>query len=264
MRARWHNRPMALHIEHDGPVASLVIDRPDRHNAFTDEMWSNLPPMLSDVAERSDVRVLVVRSASDRVFSAGADVEDLKRAIEDPSRADRGLAVIQAAFQALIDFPKPTIAMIRGACHGGGVGLSVCCDLRLADTTAVFSIPPARLGLLYPYPALQRLVWMIGPGMAKLLLFSARRFDATTARDIGFLDELHSPDALGGAVAALASEIAANGPEAIVAMKRVVALTERADSQSSAIARELELAAITGPEHAEGVTAFLEKRRPEF
>jgi enoyl-CoA hydratase/carnithine racemase len=255
---------MALHIEVDGVVASLVIDRPDRHNAFTDEMWSNLPPMLADLAARPDVRVLVIRSASDRVFSAGADVEDLERAIAEPGRADRGLAVIQSAFQAIIDFPRPTIAVIRGACHGGGVGISVCCDLRVADTTAMFSIPPARLGLLYPYPALQRLVWMIGPGRAKLLLFTARRFDADTAARIGFLDEIHAPDALDGAVSTLVSEIAGNGPAAIGAMKRVVALTERADGQSREIARRLELEAVTGPEHAEGVSAFLEKRRPEF
>jgi enoyl-CoA hydratase/carnithine racemase len=255
---------MALHIEIDGAVASLLIDRPDRHNAFSDEMWSSLPPKLADLATRPEVRVLLVRSTSDRVFSAGADVEDLERAIAEPDRADRGLAVIQAAFQAIIDFPRPTIAVIRGACHGGGVGISVCCDLRVADTTAVFSIPPARLGLLYPYPALQRLVWMIGPGRAKLLLFTARRFDAETAERIGFLDEIHAPEALDGAVSSLVSEIAGNGPAAIEAMKRVIALTERADGQSREIARRLELDAITGPEHAEGVSAFLEKRRPEF
>jgi enoyl-CoA hydratase/carnithine racemase len=255
---------MSLHLEYDGPLATLVIDRPDRHNAFSDEMWSNLPPMLADVGARTDARVLVLRSASDRVFSAGADVEDLKRAIADPSLADSGLAVIQAAFQALIDFPMPTIAMIRGACHGGGVGLSVCCDLRVADTTAVFSIPPARLGLLYPFPALQRLVWLVGPGRAKQLLFSARRFDAVTAERIGFLDELHEPTGLEPATERLAAEIAANAPAAIGAMKRIIGLTEQADARSSAIARELELAAISGPEHAEGVAAFLEKRSPEF
>lgn len=255
---------MSLHIEFDGPVADLVIDRPDRHNAFSDAMWANLPPMLSDVAARSEVRVLVVRSANNRIFSAGADVEDLQRAIAAPDTADRGLAVIQAAFQSLIDFPRPTIAMIRGACHGGGVGISVCCDLRVADTTAVFSIPPARLGLLYPFPALQRLVWMIGPGRAKQLLFSARRFDAEMAERIGFLDELHAPENLEVAVRQLADEIAANAPAAIEAMKRVVALTENADGDAAALARQLELAAIRSPEHVEGVAAFLEKRRPQF
>jgi enoyl-CoA hydratase/carnithine racemase len=255
---------VAIHTEVDGAVAHLVIDRPDRHNAFSHEMWATLPRLLAEIAAWPNVRVVVLRSADDRVFSAGADVDDLRRAIVKPENADRGLAVIQAAFQSLIDFPKPTIAAIRGACHGGGVGLAVCCDLRLGDTTAVFSIPPARLGLLYPYPALQRLVWMLGPGRAKLLLFSARRFNAETAAQIGFLDEIHEPDELDDAVLRLAGEIAGNAPGAIEAMKRVIGLTENADPNTVAIARTLELAALTGGEHAEGVAAFLEKRPPSF
>lgn len=255
---------MSLRIEYDGSIATLVIDRPARHNAFSDEMWSEMPSMLHAAAGRPEVRVLVVRSAIDRVFSAGADVEDLRRANADPPSASSGLAVIQAAFQALIDFPKPTIAVIRGACHGGGVGLAVCCDVRMSDTTAVFSIPPARLGLLYPFPALQRLVSMVGPGRAKLLLFSARRFDARTAERIGFVDALHEPQDLDPAVDLVTTEIVSNAPVAIEAMKRVVGLIEQADPEVIALARQLEMAAVTGSEHAEGVSAFLDKRPPRF
>ncbi len=253
-----------LRLETDGPIANLLIDRPDRHNAFTEEMWAQMPGLLDMAAEQEAVRVLVLESTDARVFSAGADVTELRKGLEHPEGADRGLAVIQAAFSALIEFPKPAIAVIRGACHGGGVGIAVCCDIRLGDHTAGFSIPPARLGLLYPYPALRRLVWLLGPGQAKRLLFSARSFDAVEARAIGFLDQLYEPGELDEGVDRLVTEIAANGPSAVRAMKEIVNLTERAASEVELVAKRLERDAALGPEHSEGVRAFLEKRPPQF
>lgn len=253
-----------LRLEHADRVANLVIDRVDRHNAFTDVMWAEMPRLLEQASNDESVRALVLRSSDARVFSAGADVQDLQRALDDPDGADKGLAVIQTAFDSLIEFPKPTVAVIRGACHGGGVGLAVCCDIRLADDTAVFSIPPARLGLLYPYAALRRLVWMIGPGAAKMLLFTARRFDATEAYRLGFLDELHRPEHLDAAADRLLHEIVTNGPRAVRAMKQVVGLTERASPDAEEVAMLLEREALLGSEHAEGVSAFLEKRPPDF
>jgi enoyl-CoA hydratase/carnithine racemase len=255
---------MHLRIDTSGPVATLVIDRPDRHNAFSDEMWSGLPELLARVGQDHTIRVLVVASSTDRVFSAGADVAELRRALDDPDGAERGLRHIRAAFQALIDLPIPTVAAIRGACHGGGVGLAVCCDIRIADSTATFSIPPARLGLLYPFPALNRLVWMLGPGQAKRLLFSARPFDATAAAEMGFVDELHQPADFEGAVERLVSEIAANSPLSIRSMKRAVSLVEQAAPDGESLVRALELEALASPDHAEGVAAFLAKRPPEF
>lgn len=255
---------MHLQVDTSGPVATLLIDRPDRHNAFSDEMWSALPGLLARVEEDRSVRALVVTSSTARVFSAGADVADLRPGLEDPDGAERGLRHIRAAFQTLIDLPIPTVAAIRGACHGGGAGLAVCCDIRIADTSATFSIPPARLGLLYPFPALDRLVWMLGPGQAKRLLFSARPFDAAQAAAMGFVDELHQPDEFDSAVERLVSEIIANSPRSIRSMKRAVSLIERAAPDGESLVRALELEALASADHAEGVAAFLEKRSPEF
>jgi enoyl-CoA hydratase/carnithine racemase len=255
---------MHLQIDTSGPVATLLIDRPDRHNAFSDEMWSALPGLLTRVEQDRSIRVLVVASSTARVFSAGADVAELRRGLVDPDGAERGLRHIRSAFESLIDLPIPTVAAIRGACHGGGVGLAVCCDIRIADTSASFSIPPARLGLLYPFPALNRLVWMLGPGQAKRLLFSTRSFDAAEAAEIGFIDELHQPADFDAAVERLASEIAANSPLSIRSMKRAVSLIERATPDGESLVRALELEALASPDHAEGVAAFLAKRPPEF
>ncbi|MGF1665543.1 MAG: enoyl-CoA hydratase/isomerase family protein [Acidimicrobiia bacterium] len=255
---------MHLHIETSGSVATLLIDRPDRHNAFSDEMWSALPGLLTRVEQDRSIRVLVVASSTARVFSAGADVAELRLALEDPDGAERGLRHIRTAFQALIDLPIPTVAAIRGACHGGGVGLAVCCDIRIADTSATFSIPPARLGLLYPFPALNRLVWMLGPGQAKRLLFSARPFDADQAAQFGFVDELHQPDHFETALERLVSEVAANSPLSVRSMKRAVSLIEQAAPDGESLVRALELEALASADHAEGVAAFLGKRLPVF
>jgi enoyl-CoA hydratase/carnithine racemase len=240
------------------------MDRPDRHNAFSDDMWASLPSLLAEVEGDRSIRVLVLRSSVDRVFSAGADVEELKRGLQHPEGAERGLRHIRAGFQALIDLPTPTVAAIRGACHGGGVGLAVCCDIRVADTTATFSIPPAKLGLLYPYPALNRLVWMLGSGQAKRLVFTGRSFGAHEAADMGFVDELHEPVDFGPALEKLVSEIAGNSPRSIRSMKRAVSLIEQAAPDGESLVRALELEALASSDHAEGVAAFLEKRRPNF
>lgn len=255
---------MFLSIVRNGAVGTLLMDRPDRHNAFSDGMWGSIPELMADVEADDRIRVLVLASSTARVFSAGADVDDLRAGLDEPEGAERGLRHIRSAFEAVLGLSKPTVVAIRGACHGGGVGLAVCCDIRLADTTATFSIPPAKLGLMYPFPALRRLVWMLGPGQAKRLLFTGRSFDATEALAIGFLDELLEPDVFEDALGRLVGEIAGNSTAAVRSMKRAVALIEEAAVDGESLVRSLELQALAGPDHIEGVNAFLEKRPPRF
>jgi enoyl-CoA hydratase/carnithine racemase len=253
-----------LGVDVNGGVGSVVIDRPERKNAFSEAMWGELASIVRGLDEDPGVRVVVVRSADRAVFSAGADVEDFKRVADDPGRAQEGLRLIRSGFEALIAMKTPTIAAISGACHGGGAALAVCCDVRIADTTARFSIPPARLGLLYPYPALRRLMWMIGPGRAKDLLFTARTFDAAEAETLGFVDELVVPERLEQRVDEVAASIAAVSQSAVRAMKQVFSAIEAADPDAARRAEALELAALQSDDHREGVVAFLDKRPPRF
>lgn len=255
---------MHLDLLRSGPVASLVMDRPDRHNAFSDAMWAAIPDLMSEVERDRSIRVLVLRSSTERVFSAGADVEELRTGLADRELSERGMRHIRAAFESIVGLPIPTVAAIRGACHGGGVGLAVCCDVRIADTSATFSIPPARLGLLYPYPALSRLMWMIGPGQAKRLLFTADTFDAAESKALGFLDVLTEPSDWEATLDGLTARIAANSPSALRSMKRVMGMVETAEPGAEALARTLEVEALHSPDHAEGVEAFLGKRAPRF
>ncbi|MDH4116020.1 MAG: enoyl-CoA hydratase/isomerase family protein [Acidimicrobiia bacterium] len=253
---------MSLYVELADGVASLVIDRPARRNAFSESMWDEMPGLMAGFGVDDRVRVVVIRSAVDGVFSAGADVAEFQGAID--RQVDSSVDRIRRAFQAVIDIPKPTIAAISGACHGGGAGLATCCDIRIGDQSAEFSIPPARLGVLYPFPVLRRLVWIIGPGAARRLLFTARTFDAVEASRLGFLDEVVPTGDLGECSEALAREMAANAPGAIAAMKRVMNGLEATESQIAQLAMDLEQTAFRSVEHHEGVAAFLEKRLPRY
>ena len=168
-------------------VATLCLNREEKRNAVTYDMWVAIGEYCRRLASDADVRVLVVRGAGAH-FCAGADIAGLQAA--DRSYGEANLE----AEAALMAFPKPTIAFVQGACVGGGVQIATSCDLRIADTTARFGITPARLGIIYPAPALARVVRLTGPSAAKHLLYSAELITAERALRIGLIDELHEPD----------------------------------------------------------------------
>ena len=159
----------------------------EKRNTVTYDMWVAIGEYCRRLASDPDVRVLVVRGAGAH-FCAGADIAGLHTA--DRSYGEANLE----AEAALMAFPKPTIAFVQGACVGGGVQIATSCDLRIADGTARFGITPARLGIIYPAPALARVVRLTGPSAAKHLLYSAELITAERALRIGLIDELHEPD----------------------------------------------------------------------
>ena len=169
-------------------IAWVSLNRPEKRNAVTYEMWLRLAEICNDAATDSAVRVLVVSGGGDH-FCAGADVSGLG----GTSSSDYS-AANEAADRALTSFPKPSIAFIRGSCVGGGAQIATACDLRIADTTARFGITPARLGILYPPFAIERTVRIIGAPAAKHFLYSAEIVDADRSLRIGLIDELLAPD----------------------------------------------------------------------
>src|SRR3954463_1597315 len=184
--------PLPLTVDRDGHVARLTIDRPDKRNAMTAAMWAGLPGFLADLAGDPAVRVLVVTGAGPS-FCAGADISDL---LSGPDPADPMADVRRdnlAAQAALRDFPRPTVAMIRGHCIGGGVELAACCDLRFADPSAVFGVTPAKVGIVYTPSSTKALLDLLGPAMTKYLLFSGELIDAETALRAGLVDRLLPP-----------------------------------------------------------------------
>ena len=254
--------PLPLTVSRDGHVARLTIDRPDKRNAMTAAMWAGLPGVLAGLAEDPAVRVLVVTGAGPS-FCAGADITDL---LSGPDPADPMADVRRdnlAAQAALRNFPKPTIAMIRGHCIGGGVEIAVSCDLRFADPTAVFGVTPAKVGVVYTPSSTKVLIDLVGPAMTKYLLFSGELLDAPTALRAGLVDQVVAEDALEPEVQRFADVLASRSALSQRATKEVVAaLTAGGDGED--VAARWYPETIARGELAEGVAAFADRRPPRF
>jgi enoyl-CoA hydratase/carnithine racemase len=251
-----------LTVTRDGHVAVLTIDRPEKRNAMTAGMWAALPGLLDSLAGDHDVRVLVVTGAGPS-FCAGADISDL---LSGPDPDDPMADVRRdnlAAQAALRTFPKPTVAMIRGHCIGGGVEIAAACDLRFADPTAVFGVTPAKVGIVYTPSSTKSLIDLVGPSMTKYLLFSGELIDAPTALRAGLVDRILDPDELLTEVRRFADVLAGRSALSQRATKEVVAdLTAGGDGEG-VVARWYR-ETITAGELAEGVAAFAARRPPRF
>lgn len=241
--------PQLLHSVTDS-VATVVIHHPAKRNAMTAAMWRALPPLLGTLAADPDVRALVL-TGEGGTFCAGADISTLQGS---PQEA-QGLAV--AAEEALAAFPKPTLAAIRGHCVGGGSQLAAACDLRFAEEGSLFGVTPAKLGIVYPASSTRRLVSLVGPAATKYLLFSGELIDAERALRTGLVDEVLPEGELGKRVAEFTRILVSRSQLTQAAAK------EFADGRTDRDGHWAEQARASG-DTAEGVAAFLERRRPRF
>lgn len=253
-----------LKLTRDGEIAWLVLNRPEKRNAISLDMWSALPGLIEEVEQDAGLKVLVLRGADGRTFSAGADVSEFEtlRSTEEGARSYN--ATTEAAEAALQGMTKPSIAMVQGPCIGGGCGLAIGCDLRFSDETARFGITPAKLGLVYSLPATKGLVDLVGPSQAKYILYSGQQIRAKRAREIGLVDEIYSSDELEEIVTDLARTIASRAQFSVRATKRITRLITDGQSSDSDETKDLRLTSFATEDYREGVRAFLEKRPPEF
>lgn len=244
------------------PFAWLLIDNPERRNAVTLSMWQAMPALLAQIEGDSRVRVLVIAGAGETAFVAGADIGEFATVRRDAASARGYEDANAAAFAAIRTTRRPTIAMIRGFCFGGGIGIAAACDLRIAADDALFSIPAARLGLAYPPAAIGDIVRLVGAARAKEMFFTARRIDHAEAHAIGLVDRVVPAAELESETRALAASIADNAPLTLVAAKAAIDAVARGESTDPATA--LADACFESADFAEGRAAFLEKRRPRF
>ena len=249
----------------DGPVGRLTFNNPERHNAMSLEMWRDAAAALEELTGDAGVRVVVLVGAGGKAFVSGADISKFER---ERANAD-GVAVYNAAgerfSQVLLDCPQATIAMIRGYCIGGGMGIAVCCDLRVASDQSRFGVPAAKLGLGYGLENLRRLTNLVGPQFTAEMLFTARQFDATEAAQMGLVNRVVSDAEMEPYVDAMAQTISGNAPLTIRAVKGILQELSR-DGGRPDIARcdALVNACFESEDYREGRRAFLEKRKPVF
>ena len=241
------------------------FNQPAKHNALSVDMWEAVPPLLQLARDDDRVRLVVFSGAGDKAFVSGADIsqfEDMRAARDAVAHYER---MAEATLMAIHDFPKPTLACIRGYCIGGGVNVAISCDIRIASADSVFAVPAARLGLGYRYSAMKNLVDLIGPGAAKDLFFTARRIDAAEAKALGLIARFCAPDALEALLAEYARAIGDNAPLTIMAAKAITReILKAAPDVDVARCAALIRDCFESADYAEGRTAFMQKRKPVF
>ncbi len=253
-----------LRLQREGEIAFIVADNPARMNALTAAMWKALPELVAEAVEDPAVRVIVLRGSGTRAFSAGADISEFD-SVRSGDKAKHYDALNDGAFQALSQCAKPTIAMIHGFCLGGGLGLALCTDIRIADETSQFAIPAAKLGIGYNARWVRPLLAAVSPSRAKEMLFTGRRFKAAEAAAMGLVNEIVPAASLEERTRALAQEIGANAPLTVRAAKQVIdALVRHPEGADMKALDAAVTACFESEDYAEGRRAFLEKRKPLF
>jgi enoyl-CoA hydratase len=249
----------------EGRVGYVIFNNPERHNAVSLEMWEATARILEDFGKDDEVRVVVVTGAGGKAFVSGADISKFEDERANEEAIARYNKTVERANAAIYDYPKPTIAMIRGYCIGGGVGLSLCCDLRICSDNSRFAVPAAKLGLGYAYPGLKKLVDVVGPSFAKEIFYTARQFDAEEARVMGLVNRVVPAEELEGYVRKYAEMIGDNAPLTIATTKFVVGQVVKEDSQRDlAKAAAMVKHCFESKDYVEGRRAFMEKRKPVF
>jgi len=252
-----------LVVSSSDAIATITIDNRPKHNALDLEMWKAFPALMAALDEDPQVRAIVIRGAGQESFASGADIAEFETVRANAEGGRLYEAANEAAFWAVAHCSKPVIAMIRGFCLGGGFGLALSCDLRVASETAIFGIPAARLGVGYPPGAMRLVTAAVGAPAAKDLFFTARRIDAQEAYRLGALQRLVPDDQLEATTLALAQTIARNAPLTIRAAKAAI---DEAVGIAHPGADPVALAdgCFDSVDAVEGRTAFLQKRQPVF
>ena len=249
---------MTVRLDLAPPVARLLIDRPLKRNAMTSAMFEAIPGLVAQAVADARARVILLTSARPKLFCAGADIGELSAHASDADWRAANQAAINRAQHDLARADKPVVAFIDGDCIGGGCGLTLACDIRIATPRARFGITPAKLGLVYPLHDTKLLVDLVGPGQAKRILFTGAIMSAEEALRIGLIDIIaDSPDAV-------LDGIAANSGSSARGVKHIVRRILDGQADDDAETLRMFSDAFEGHDFKEGVASFLGKRTPEF
>ena len=257
-----------LTVRHDGPVAWVVIDRPERRNALAPAMWAALPELLHKLDTDSTVRVIGIRGAGG-VFSAGADIGEVFDCLGEPGTGLPRGGLLTEAETALRNVHKPTVAALEGYCMGGAWMLAGACDLRIAATGLRIGLTPSRIGIIFPASGIQHLVRLVGPGVASYLLLTGDTITATEAKTFGMLTRVAEDADFETVLEQVVTGLAQRSQLSVQAHKHLIRLATEGeadvpifgtDEVSEALFRQV----LEGPDARIGQQAFLTKQKPRF
>ena len=254
-----------LVAKNENGIGWITFNNPARHNAVSLDMWQALPLVLDDYAKDPAIRVVILKGAGEKAFVAGADISQFKEKRSSPEGVKEYNTAADDASKALQGFPKPSIAMIRGYCIGGGTAIAVGCDIRIAADDARFAVPAGKLGLGYRFTGIKRLADVVGPAFAAEIFFTARQFSAQEALAMNLINRLVPVADLEKYTLDYASTIAGNAPLTIAAVKRsILEYVKDPSERNLELCQQMVDACYTSEDYKEGQTAFMEKRKPVF
>jgi enoyl-CoA hydratase len=249
----------------DGPVGHIVFNNPTKLNAVSLDMWERVHALLTEYAEASIIRAVVVSGAGGKAFVSGADISKFESERANMEAQKRYDGISSKSYDLLYNFPKPTLAKITGYCIGGGMNLAGCCDLRFCNEGARFGVPAARLGLGYGFERLRRLSESIGLPKTLEVIYTGRQFSAQEALDMGFVQRVVADHELDAAVAETTTLISQNAPLTIALAKAAAREIGKPETNRDFARLEAMVkACFDSQDYVEGRRAFMEKRKPSF
>jgi enoyl-CoA hydratase/carnithine racemase len=252
-------------VQHDGPVATVVFNRPKMRNAISLAMWTEIASVTEALAKDDAVRAIVYRGAGTEAFASGADISEFAENRKDLETATNYNTQTEAAYRTVRECPKPTVAMIFGYCMGGAMAIAMACDFRFAATGSKFGIPAARLSIIYGLDPVHQLVDLVGPSYAKDILYSARTVEAEEALRIGFIQRLVAAGDLEAVTYDYLKKVSANAPLSIRGTKaQVRAIFEGITDAHRAGLKRMGAETVGSEDYREGTRAFMDKRAPRF
>jgi len=246
-------------------VGIVTFNNPEKRNAMSLEMWEGFGEALTELRDDSDVRVVILTGAGDKAFVSGADISQFEKTRHNAAASEEYSKKSEAQRALLGNYPKPTIACIRGFCLGGGMQVAMLTDIRFAAEDSQFGIPAAKLGIAYGYDGLRNLVSLVGPSWARLIMYTGMRIDSAEALRIGLVDRVLPNEELWEATMEIARTISDNAPLAIKAAKVTIAqvLKDPAARDMNSV-KQIGLECMDSEDFREGRRAFMEKRKPQF
>ena len=249
----------------DGAIGWVIFNNPQKRNAMSLEMYEATAATLEGYAKDPEIRVVILKGEGDKAFVSGADISQFKDRRANAEQVKAAEAISERCNKAIRECPKPVIAMIRGYCMGGGLGIAVVCDMRIASDDSQFGVPAAKLGVGYRFNGIRRLTEVVGPQFTAEIFYTGRRFSAQEALQMGLINRMLPAAELEKYVLDYAATLTGNAPLTIAAVKRcLIELRKDPGERDLSLCNKMVEDCFASEDYKEGQAAFMEKRKPAF